>query len=47
MEWARQVARMGKRIVVYRVLVRKHQEKRPHGKSRCRWEYNMKTDFGF
>ena len=32
---------------VYRVLVGKHEEKKPHGRTRCRWEYNIKMDFVF
>jgi 3-oxoacyl-ACP reductase-like protein len=29
---------------VYRVLVGKPEEKRPLGRSRCRWEDNIKAD---
>ena len=29
---------------VYRVLVRKHEEKRPLGRPRHRWEDNIKMD---
>jgi len=29
---------------VYRVMVEKHEEKRPLGRHRCRWEDNIKTD---
>jgi hypothetical protein len=32
---------MGKRIVVYRVLVGKPEGKRPHGRPRRRWEDNI------
>jgi len=30
---------------VYRVLVRKSEGKRPLGRTRCRWEDNIKVDF--
>ena len=30
----------------YRVLVGKHESKRPLGKPRRRWEDNIKMDFG-
>jgi hypothetical protein len=36
---------MGERRSVYRVLVRKPEEKRPLGKPSCRWEDNIKMDF--
>jgi hypothetical protein len=29
---------------MYRVLVRKPEGRRSLGRSRCRWEYNIKTD---
>jgi hypothetical protein len=35
---------MGKERVVYRVLVRKPEGKRPMGRPRCRWEDNIKMD---
>ena len=38
------VARMGERRVVYRVLVRKPEGRRPLGRPRRRWEDNIKTD---
>jgi hypothetical protein len=41
MRWARHVASRGKRRGVYRVLVRKHEKKRPTGRSRCRLEDNI------
>jgi hypothetical protein len=28
----------------YKNLIGKHQEKRPFGRHRCRWENNIKTD---
>ena len=44
MRWAGHVARMGEMRGVYRVLVRKHEGKRPLGRPRCRWEDNIKMD---
>jgi hypothetical protein len=35
---------MGERRGVYRVLVGKPKEKRPLGRPRHRWEYNIKMD---
>jgi hypothetical protein len=35
---------MGERRYVYRVLVGKPEEKRPHGRIRSRWEDNIKMD---
>ena len=43
--WTGHVARMGERRGAYRVLVGKHEEKRPLGGPRRRWEDNMKMDF--
>ena len=42
MRWAGHVARMGERRVVYRVLVWKPEGKKPLGRSRRRWEDNIK-----
>jgi hypothetical protein len=42
MEWVEHVARMGERRSVYRVLVGKPEGKRPLGRHRFRWEYNIK-----
>jgi hypothetical protein len=42
MRWAEHVARMGEGRGVYRVLVRKHEDKRPLGRPRRRWEDNIK-----
>jgi hypothetical protein len=39
------VARRGERRGVYRVWVGKSEGKRPHGRTRCRWEDNIKTGF--
>jgi len=44
MRWAGLVARMGERRGLYRVLVEKTDEKRPHGRPRHRWEGNIKMD---
>jgi len=44
MRWAWHVARMGQGRGVYRVLVGKHEGKRPLGRSRRRWEDNIKMD---
>jgi hypothetical protein len=45
MRWAGYVARMGvESRFVYRVLVGKYEGKRPLGRPRRRWEYNIKTD---
>jgi hypothetical protein len=44
MRWAGHVAWMEEGRGVYRVLVGKHQEKRPLGRSRSRWEDNIKMD---
>ena len=44
MSWAGHVERMGKDRGVYRVLVGKHEGKRPLGRPRCRWEDNIKMD---
>jgi hypothetical protein len=44
MRWAGHVARMGERRGAYRVLVGKPEGRRPLGRSRRRWEANIKTD---
>jgi len=44
MRWAGHVARMGDRRILYRVLVRKPEGKRPLGRPRRRWEDNIKMD---
>jgi hypothetical protein len=41
--WSGQVARMVERRGAYRVLVRKPEGKRPLGRHRRGWEYNIKT----
>jgi hypothetical protein len=42
MGWAGYVARMGEKRNVYGILVGKPEEKRPLGRSRLRWEDNIK-----
>jgi hypothetical protein len=44
MRWAGNVARMGEKRNVYRLLVGKPEGKRPLGRSRCRWIDNIKMD---
>jgi len=36
---------MGKRRGAYRILEEKHEEKRPLGRPRCRWDENFKMNF--
>jgi hypothetical protein len=43
-KWAVHVARMGERRGVYRILVKKPEGKGPLGRSRQRWEDNIKMD---
>ena len=42
MSWAGHEARVGVRRGLDRVLVRQLEEKRPRGRPRRRWEYNIK-----
>ena len=44
MRWAGHVARMGEGKGVHRVLVGKPEGKRPLGRTRRRWEDNIKMD---
>ena len=44
MRWAGHVARMGERRRAYRVLVGKPKGKTPLGRSRSRWQDNIKMD---
>jgi hypothetical protein len=44
MRWAGHVARIGEGRGVYRVLVGRPEDKRPLGRPRRRWEYNIKLD---
>jgi hypothetical protein len=45
MRWEGHVARIGERSGVYMVLVGKPEGRRPLGRSRRRWEDNIKMDF--
>jgi hypothetical protein len=45
MRWAGHVARLGEGRGAYRVLVGKPKGKRPLGRSRRRWEDNIRVDF--
>jgi hypothetical protein len=44
MSWAGHVALMGEKRNVYRLLVGKPEGKRPLGRPRRRWTYNIKMD---
>jgi hypothetical protein len=44
MRWAGHVARMGEKRNVQRLLVGKPEGKRPLGRPRRRWIYNIKRD---
>ena len=44
MRWTGRVACMGENRGVYRILVEKPEGKRPFGRSRRRWEDNIKMD---
>ena len=44
LRWAGHVARMREDRGVHRVLVGKHERKRPLGRPRRRWEDNIKMD---
>jgi hypothetical protein len=44
MRWVGNVARMGEKRNVYRLLVGKPEEKRPLGRPRRRWIDNIKID---
>jgi len=45
MKWAGHAAHMGEERGVHRVLVGKSEGKRPLGRTRRRWEDNIKMDF--
>jgi hypothetical protein len=45
MRWAGQAARMGEMRNAYRILVGKSEGNRPLGRSKPRWEYNIKNGF--
>jgi hypothetical protein len=42
MIWAGNIARMGEKRNAYRILVGKPEGKRPLGRPRHRWDYNIK-----
>jgi hypothetical protein len=44
MRWAGHVARIGEERKLYKVLVEKHEGRRPLGKPRCRWENGIRMD---
>jgi hypothetical protein len=44
MIWEGNVARMGEKRGAHRVLVGKHERKRPLGRPRSKWEDNIKMD---
>jgi hypothetical protein len=44
MRWAGHIARMGEKRNAYRLLVGKPEGKRPLGRPRRRWVYNIKID---
>jgi transcription termination factor 2 len=44
LRWAGHVARMGEGRSVYRVLVGRPEGKRPLGRPRRKWKYNIKMD---
>jgi len=44
MRWERHVARIRERRGVYRILVGKHEGKRPRGRPKRRWGDNIKMD---
>ena len=44
--WAEHVARIGEGRCVHRVVVGKHEGKRPLGRPRRRWEDNIKMEGG-
>jgi hypothetical protein len=46
MKWARLVAHLGEERKVYKVLVRKLEEKRPLGRPRCRWKVGSEWILG-
>jgi hypothetical protein len=46
MRWAEHVACVGEGRGAYRVLVGRPEGKRPLGRPRHRWEYNIKMDLG-
>jgi hypothetical protein len=45
-KWAGHVAKMGEKEECLVALVGKEKGKRPLGRPRCRWVYNIKKDLG-
>jgi hypothetical protein len=43
MRWAEHIARMGEKRNIYRIIVGKPEGKKPLGKSKRRWEGNIKA----
>jgi hypothetical protein len=46
MRWVGHVARMGEKMIAYRLLVGKREGKRPLGRPRRRWVDNIRMDLG-
>jgi hypothetical protein len=46
LRWAGHVTRMGEKRNAYRLLVGKPERKRPLGRPRRRWVYNIRMDLG-
>jgi hypothetical protein len=46
MIWMGHVASMGDIRNAYKILIRKHKEKRPLGRPRHRWEDNIRINLG-
>ena len=44
MRWSGDVGRVGEKRIVYRVLVKKPEGRRPLGRPRRRWEDNIKME---
>jgi hypothetical protein len=44
MKWVGHVAYMGGKKVIYKVLVVRHEGKKPRGRPRCKWKNNIKMD---
>jgi hypothetical protein len=44
LRWMGHVAQMGERRGAYRLLMGKHEGRRPHGRPRHRWEDNIEID---
>jgi hypothetical protein len=44
MRWSGHIARLGEKRNAYRILMGKPEGKKPLGRPRCRWLYNIKMD---